>query len=149
MAEQNIRQRVAENIVEVVKTITDPQPVLVTREPFEPDRLAITQFPAVLVQINREDRETVSMGGVGSGRRTGSILYVLRCYVRGTELDRRRNDLLEAIEEALDSDRYRALRTEGVLDSQVVGIEIIERIPPLAEFNIEFRVNYTYLRGTV
>lgn len=146
---QNIRERVAQNIVEAIQSMDDPRPVLVTREPFQPDRLAITQFPAVLVQVATEERETITMGAPGSGRRMGTISYNIRCYVRGEELDRKRNDLIEAIEEVLEGDRYRDLYAEGVIDSQVRTIEITERQPPLAEFSISFEVNYNYLRGTV
>jgi hypothetical protein len=73
--------------------------------------------------------------------------YTIRAYVRGNELDRKRNDLIEAIEEALEGDRYRDLKTQGVIDSQIVTIEIVDRMPPLAEFSITFRVRYNYLRA--
>lgn len=146
---QNLRQQIAESIVTVLKDLEDPKPVLVTREPFIVTELAITQFPALFVQPNIEDRETITMGAPGAGRRMGTISYIIRGYVRGVELDRRRNDLIEAIEEALDSDRYRGLLANGVIDSQVRRIEIIERQPPLAEFTIEYQVQYNYLRGTV
>jgi hypothetical protein len=143
----SIREQVAQNIVAVLTTIEDPAPVLVTREPFVAQELAITQFPAVLVQIQTEERETVTMGAPGVGRRMGTITYILRGFVRGTELDRRRNDLIEAIEEILEGDRYRELYAEGVIDSQVTLIEVIERQPPLAEIAITFQVRYNYLRA--
>lgn len=143
----SIREQVAQNIVDVLTTIEDPAPVLVTREPFVVQELAITQFPAVLVQIQSEERETVSMGAPGVGRRMGTITYILRGFVRGTELDRRRNDLIEAIEEILEGDRYRELYAEGVIDSQVTLIEVIERAPPLAEIAVTFQVRYNYLRA--
>jgi hypothetical protein len=79
----------------------------------------------------------------------GTIDYQIRGYVRGAELDRKRNDLIEAIEEALDLDRYRGLQASGVIDSQIITIEIVDRQPPLAEFEITFRVRYNYLRTTV
>lgn len=143
---QNLRQQIAENIVTVLKEITDPRPVLVTREPFVIQELAITQFPAILVEMREENRETITMGAPGVGRRMGTITYGLRGFVRGTELDTKRNDLIESIEEALDSDRYRSLKADGVIDSQVRVIEIVERQPPLAEFLVIFEVKYNYLR---
>lgn len=143
----SIREQVAVNIVNVLKTIEHPAPVLITREPFVAQELAITQFPAILVQIQNEERETVSMGAPGVGRRMGSITYVLRGYVRGTELDKRRNELIEAIEEILEGNRYRDLYAEGVIDSQVRLIEIVERQPPLAEIAVTFEVRYNYLRA--
>lgn len=140
----SIREQVAENIVSVLKDIEYPAPVLVTREPFVVQELAITQFPAILVQIQTEERSTITMGAPTVGRRQGTITYQLRGFVRGTELDRRRNELIEAIEEKLDAQRYREV--EGVTDSQVTLIEIIERQPPLAEFVITYQVRYNYLR---
>jgi hypothetical protein len=143
---QNIRQQTAENIVEVLKNINDPKPVLVTTEPFNVAEIAITQFPAILITPQREERETITMGAPGVGRRIGTIIYTIRGFVRGNELDRKRNDLIERIEESLDSDRYRDLISQGVTDSQITLIEIVERQPPLAEFVLEYRVTYNYLR---
>lgn len=143
---QNLRQQIAENIVTVLTELEDPRCALVTREPFNVLEIAITQFPAILVTATVEERETVTMGMPGIGRRMGTLDFTLRGYVRGNELDKKRNDLIESIEEALDSDRYRELKPSGVLDSQVVTIEIIERLPPLAEFTVLFRVKYNYQR---
>lgn len=146
---QNLRQQISENIVAVLKTMRDPQPVLVSREPFNVLEIAITQFPAILITATNEDRETITMGAPGAGRRLGSIDFTIRGYVRGAELDRQRNDLIERIEEALESDRYRELIGSGVIDSQIVNIEVIERLPPLAEVAITYRVRYNYLRAAV
>lgn len=143
---QNLRQQISENIVAVLKTMDDPRCVLVTREPFVVTELAITQFPAILITPTVEERETITMGAPGAGRRMGTLDFQIRGYVRGVELDRKRNDLIESIEEALDSDRYRELLPSGVIDSQVVSIEIAERQPPLAEIQITYRVRYNYLR---
>jgi hypothetical protein len=145
---QNIRQQVAENIVQVLKDMTDPRPVFVSREPVVIQEMAITQFPAIFVQPTVEERETITMGAPGAGRRMGRIEYAIRAYVRGVELDRQRNDLIERIEEALDSDRYRELISSGVTDSQIIRVEIIDRQPPLAEFLITYVVTYNYLRGS-
>ena len=143
---QNLRQQISENIVTVLKTMDDPRLVLVSREPFVVTELAITQFPAVLITPTVEERETITMGAPGAGRRMGTLDFQIRGFVRGVELDRKRNDLIESIEEALDSDRYRELLPSGVIDSQVVSIEIQERQPPLAEIQITYRVRYNYLR---
>jgi hypothetical protein len=143
----SIRENTAINIVDSLKEIADPHVVLVTRDPFDVEKLAITQFPALLVQQTTETRQTVSMGIPGVGRRTGEMTFEIRGFVRGTELDSRRNELIEAVENALDSDRYRSLLTEGVMDTQVTEIEIIPRLQPLAEFVITLVVNYNYIRG--
>lgn len=141
---QNLRQKIAEDMVSVLKDQRDPRPVLVTTEPFAVTELAITQFPAILITPTLEERETITMGGTGVGRRQGTIEYTLRGFVRGNDLDKKRNDLIERIEETLDTDRYRG--QDGVIDSQIRSIEIIDRMPPLAEFTILFRVTYNYLR---
>jgi hypothetical protein len=131
-----------------LQQIRDPKCVLVTREPFDVEKLAITQFPALFIQAGDEERQSVTMGAVATGRRTGSLIIDIRGFVRGTELDRRRNDLIEAVETAIDQDRYLGLRASGVLDSQVTLIQVITRQTPLAEFLIQVRVNYNYTRGT-
>jgi len=143
---QNLREQIADNMVLVLKDMADPAPVLVTREPFAVQELAITQFPAVLITAVTEERETITMGTPGAGRRQGTIEFRIQGFVRGPDLDRRRNDLIERIEETLDSDRYRELISSGVTDSQITLIEVIERQPPLAEISITYRVRYHYLR---
>ena len=143
---QNLRELIADNIITVLKDMDDPSPVLVTREPFVVQELAITQFPAILVTAVTEERSTITMGIPGAGRRQGTIQFRIQGFVRGTELDLKRNDLIERIEEALDSDRYRSLTASGVTDSQITVIEVIERQPPLAEISVTFEVKYHYLR---
>ena len=143
----SLRQSIIQAIQVAVQEIRDPNPVLVTTEPFEADKLAITQFPAVLISFIDEERESVTMGTSGVGRRTGQIQIEVRGFVRGTELDKRRNDLLNAVENAIDADRYLGLKASGVLDSQIRLIETVPRLAPLAEIRIVVRVNYNYLRG--
>ena len=146
----SLREQIAENIEQTLANLSDPKPILVTREPFEVEKLAITQFPAILIQFGQEQRDTTTMST--NGRRQGTILFTIRGFVRGTELDSRRNQLIDAIETALDSDRYRNLKTtidgNGVMNSQVTVIEVIPRLPPLAEVVITFQVRYHYVRGS-
>lgn len=149
MNQQNLRDQIADAIVNILKTVDQPRISLATREPFEPDRIAITEFPAVLVQMDQEERSTITMGLPNDGRRAGTITYGIRGYVRGVELDYKRNELITGIETALDADRYLGLYDSGVTDSQLLRIEIIPRLPPLAEIKMEFQVRYNYLRGTV
>ena len=142
----SLRNDIANNIVEVLKDISDPRPVLVTREPFEVEKLAITQFPAILVNSGSEERDTETMGT--GGVRRGTIQFQLRGFQRGTELDHKRNQLIEAIEEQLDSDRYRGKTSGKVQNSMVTSIEVIERLAPLAEVVINFEVTYYFQRGS-
>jgi hypothetical protein len=143
----SLREQIAENIVKIISSLSNPKLRLVTREPFEPSRVAITDFPACLVQLDVEDRTTITMGMGGQGRREGTMVYGIRGYVRGTEIDRLRNELINGIELALDEDRYLGLREAGVIDSQLIHIEVVKRTPPLGEIKLEFQVKYNYLRG--
>ena len=142
----SLRNEIAKNIEEVLQDIRDPRPVLVTREPFDVEKLAITQFPAMLIATGSEERDTETMGS--SGVRRGTIQFQLRGFQRGTELDNKRNQLIEAIEEALDSDRYRSKTSGQVQNSMVASVEVIERLAPLAEFVINFEVTYYFQRGS-
>ena len=140
----SIRETTAIDIITVLREIQDPKPVLVTREPFEPTELAITQFPAILVQSTNEEKSTITMGMSSVGLRQGTILFEIRGFVRGHDLDTRRNDLIEAIEEALDQDRYR--NQTAVINSEILSIEVISRMAPLAEFLMIYSVEYKHVR---
>lgn len=142
----SLREDITLKIVDALWKIEQPKPILVTRDPIEPEKLAITQFPAILIQMLEEERETISMGPKLGGRRLGVIRYNIRGFLRGTELDKQRNDLIEAIEQALDEDRNLGLYSSGVGDSQITRIEVVNRLAPLAEISITFEVNYNYLR---
>jgi hypothetical protein len=144
----SLRQQIADYLVTAVREIEEPRVSFVTLEPFNVLEIAITQFPAVLVTMREETRESVTMGVPGVGRRMGTLLFEIRAYVRGNELDSRRNLLLEAMEEQLERDRYLGLGNQGVLDSQITRIEIVDRMPPLAEMLIELEVRYNYLRAS-
>jgi hypothetical protein len=140
---------VAINFVDTLLAIDDPRVVLATREPFDVEKLAITQFPALLVQQTTETRETITMGASAAGQRRGVMEFEIRGFVRGVELDTRRNELIAAVETALDSDRNRGLRPSGIMDTQTRTIKIIPRLQPLAEFVITVEVTYNYIRGSV
>jgi hypothetical protein len=144
----SLREQIVRNVETILKQRSDPGFRLVTREPFEVTELAITQFPAVLINFLTETRTSVSMGVPGVGRRTGTIVLDIRGFVRGNEIDRLRTDLVSAVEDALDQDRYLDLRADGVLDSQVTEITVEPRMNPLGEVRIRFEVNYNYLRGS-
>jgi hypothetical protein len=140
----SIREDIAKNIVDVLKDMSDPKPVLVTREFFEVEKLAITQFPAIYIQTLNETRTDVTMS---TNRRQGFLTLLLRVFVRGVELDRLRNDIVERIEETLDTDRRRDTANTTMV-TQVRQIRVIPRLAPLGEVEIDLEVRYTYLKGT-
>lgn len=140
----SLRNDFADNIVDVLKTMQDPKPILVTRDPFDVEKLAITQFPAILITTGNEVRNDYSMGIY----RQGEITYTIRGFVRGSvELDRQRNDLIERVEETLDADRTRGSNQKNV-KTQITNIEVIDRLQPLGEVAITVVVTYLYQKGT-
>ena len=149
MSALSLREQVAINFVDSLLAIDDPRVVLATREPFDVEKLAITQFPALLVQQTTETRETITMGAQAVGQRRGVMEFQIRGFVRGVELDTRRNELIAAVENAVDLDRNRGLKFNGVMDTQVRTIEIVPRLQPLAEFVITVEVTYNYIRGAL
>jgi hypothetical protein len=142
----NSRELIAQNIVDVLLDMDQPRLGRVSRELFNIEELAITQFPAVLVISTVEERDTVTMHTAGI--RAGTITYQLRGYVRGSDIDTKRNELIERIEEALDQDRSRDLGNTKVLNSQIVQIDVVDRAQPLGEVNITYEVEYIFNRGT-
>ena len=142
----SIRESIAQNMVTTLQNITSPISIkYVTREPFDFDKLSNAQFPAILVRSGTEDREDSSLGG-SITQRMATINYDLICFVKGASIDSARNNIIEAIEEGLDVDRYRG---GNALDTQVINIEIDEgSIDPIGGVIITVRVMYQYTRGT-
>jgi hypothetical protein len=145
------REDIAKNIVDVLTDMTPPKPVLVTREPLDVLKLAITQFPAVVVQMGNEIREDDAMGGI----RRGTVDVSVRGFVRAdgregsiTTVDQKRNEMIERIEETLNTDRTREL-TGAAAITRVTSIEVVERTPPLGEFNMIAQVSYTFTKGAL
>tara|TARA_R110000822_G_scaffold78232_1_gene187480 strand:- start:17 stop:439 length:423 start_codon:yes stop_codon:yes gene_type:complete len=137
----SLRNDFAENIVDVLKDMQDPKPGLVTREPFEPEKLAITQFPALLVNSGNETRIDYAVN-----KRQGIISYNIRAFLRGKDLDRIRNDMIERIEETLSADTYRGSLKRDV-NTQITSIQVIDRLSPLAEVAVTVEVKYLYNKG--
>lgn len=139
----NIRETIIEDIVLTLKNMDDPKPILVTREPFDVEKLAITQFPAILVQSGPETRTDYNMGS-----RVGVITYLIRAFVRGTEIDKKKNEIVERIEEALETDRKRNTSNFSV-KTEVISILPVDRLAPLGEVSITLEVEYKFRRGTL
>tara|TARA_R110000796_G_scaffold123417_1_gene237771 strand:- start:212 stop:637 length:426 start_codon:yes stop_codon:yes gene_type:complete len=138
----SLREDFAKDIIDVLKNMTDPRPGLVTREPFDVEKLAITQFPALLIVSGDEERSDYSMGVT----RQGTIIYTIRGFVRGTEIDKLRNELVERIEETLDEDRTRGTTSKS-MTTQVTRIVVADRLAPLGEVAVTVQVRYKYTKG--
>lgn len=141
----SVRESVASNIVTTLQAATTPvTPKYVTREPFEFNELSNAQFPAILVQTATELRRDITIGDDGITRE-GVITYDLVGYVKSTTIDAARNQLIETIEEALDSDRTRG---GNVLDTQIISVETDQgAIAPVGGIIVTVEVMYNFVRG--
>jgi hypothetical protein len=140
-----IRELIAANIVATLKAITATgRPSFVTREPFDFEKLSNAQYPAVLVQTASETRTDSTINGDDS-KREGVIDYRLICYVKGSELDTARNNIVQLIEDELDADRT---RNGNAINTQVVSVETDEgALYPIGGVILTVQVMYSYTRG--
>jgi len=141
----SVRESIAENIVTTLKGMREPVSAsYVTREPFDFEKLSNAQYPAVLVQTTGETRSDSTIGDT-SIQRQGTITYQVVAYVKSATIDTARNEIIEAIEEALDADRTRGGYAK---DTQVVNVDTDEgSIDPIGGVNLTIEVMYFYTRG--
>ena len=142
------RENIAKNIETQLLTMTNPQPGLVSRKFFDFTKIAITQFPAILITTNNETREDISMD-----LRRANLVVTLRCFVRGNELDTLKNEIIERVDEQLETQRGRDIDLSANnihnVTTRISAIEVIEREQPLAEVVITVNVIYTYKKGVL
>ena len=142
------REDIASDIVTKLDAVSSPiEFKKITREPFDPEELSNAQFPACFIQTGDETREVSTLGDVGTGKRQGTIDFIIVGFVKGTtsNIDTLRNQLIEVVEETLDDDISRA---GNALNTQIVeagtdGGEIF----PYGGVRIVVRVDYQFTRG--
>ena len=149
------RESIAANIITTLSNSSDDSNgddatglKKITRQPFKPEEIANRQFPAMFVSTGDEVREDLSLGEFNKGKRKGTIDYVLVGYVKGSEtnLDTKRNALIEFVEETLDEDRTRG---GNALETKIIEVSSDEgTLFPFGGVKIVVRVLYEYTRGT-
>jgi len=143
------RESIAGDIITKLDAVSSPIELkLIKREPFEPEELSNAQFPAAYVQTGDETREMLSLGDVGTGKRQGTIDFLIVGFVKGTtaNIDTLRNQLIEVIEETLDND---ITRNGNALNTQVIEANTDEGVLfPYGGVRIVVRVLYEFVRGT-
>lgn len=139
------RESIAQNIVTTLKAAKTPVDIsYVTREPFEFNELSNAQFPAILVQTTSEARSDATIGD-SSILRESTITYELIGYIKSKNIDTARNELVETIEEALDTDRTRG---GYAMDTQVIAVDTDEgSIQPVGGVIVTVEVMYNFTRG--
>ena len=144
----SVRENIASNLLSTISGISSPITIKkATRQPFPIDELSEQQFPAVIVQTSEETRDDSELG---SGARTshGTIDFIISGFVKGAEsnIDTLRNQLITAIETAVESD---ITRSSNALDTMVVSCETDEgSLFPVGGIRMTIRCMYEYQSGT-
>ena len=140
------RENITLRVEKILKNMSNPGVGTVSRNFFDFEKLAITQFPAILILPTTETREDISMS-----ERQGTMTINLRCFVRGESIDTLCNDIVRNIEETIETERAldNTASADGthVVEAEVVEIQVIERNPPIGEVTVVLEVTYIYKRG--
>ena len=103
---------------------------------------------AILIVTSNEVKQDIA-----NTLRQGTIQYQLRCYLRGTEIDTLRNEIIERIEETLETQRDRDVTLSSAnihsVSTTVSNIEVVERELPLGEVVVNVDVTYRYKKGVL
>ena len=143
----SVRENIASNLLTVISNISSPDIRKATRQPFIIDELSAQQYPAVIVQTSEENRDDSEMGS-GAKTRIGTIDFVVLGFVKGAEsnIDTARNELITAIETALETD---ITRSGNALDTEVIQVETDEgSLFPVGGIRMTIRCMYEYQAGT-
>ena len=143
----SVRENIASNLLSVISAISSPDIKKATRQPFLLDELSEQQYPAVIVQTSEENRDDSELG-TGARTRHGTIDFVVLGFVKGSDsnIDTKRNELITAIETALETD---ITRNGNALDSEVVQVETDEgSLFPVGGIRMTIRCMYEYQSGT-
>tara|TARA_R100001460_G_scaffold1351_2_gene5194 strand:+ start:465 stop:905 length:441 start_codon:yes stop_codon:yes gene_type:complete len=144
----SVRENIASNLLSTISSISSPITIRkATRQPFLLDELSEQQYPAVIVQTSEENRDDSELGS-GAKTRHGTIDFVVLGFVKGAEanIDTKRNQLITAIETALETD---ITRNNNALDTEVVQVETDEgSLFPVGGIRMTIRCMYEYQAGT-
>ena len=143
----SVRENIASNLLSVISAISSTDIIKHTRQPFLLDELSDKQYPAGIVETSEENRDDSELGS-GAKTRHGTIDFVILGFVKGAEanIDTKRNELITAIETALETD---ITRNSNALDTEVVQVETDEgSLFPVGGIRVTIRCMYEYQAGT-
>jgi hypothetical protein len=144
----SVRENIASNLLSTISSISSPITIRkATRQPFLLDELSEQQYPAVIVQTSEENRDDSELGS-GAKTRHGTIDFLILGFVKGAEanIDTKRNQLITAIETALETD---ITRNSNALDTEIVQVETDEgTLFPVGGIRMTIRCMYEYQAGT-
>jgi len=142
------RENIASNIATTITNISALTIKKVTRQPFPLEELSEQQYPAVLIQTQEETKEDSELGS-GGKTRIATLDFLVSGFVKGSEtnIDTARNQLIEVIEEALETD---ITRNGKALDTEVVSIETdAGTLFPYGGISMTVKVIYEHQSGTL
>ena len=144
----SVRENIASNLLTVISNISSPITIKkATRQPFLLDELSEQQYPAVIIQTSEENRDDSELGS-GAKTRHGTIDFLILGFVKGADIniDTKRNQLITAIETAIETD---ITRDGNALDSEVIQVETDEgSLFPVGGIKMTIRCMYEYQSGT-
>jgi len=144
----SVRENIASNLLSTISSISSPITIRkATRQPFLLDELSEQQYPAVIVQTSEENRDDSELGS-GAKTRHGTIDFLILGFVKGAEanIDTKRNQLITAIETALETD---ITRNSNALDTEIIQVETDEgTLFPVGGIRMTIRCMYEYQAGT-
>ncbi len=143
----SVRENIASNLLTVISNISSPDIIKATRQHFLLDELSDKQYPAVIVQTSEENRDDSELGS-GAKTRHGTIDFLILGFVKGSDsnIDTKRNELITAIETAIETD---ITRNSNALDTEVVQVETDEgSLFPIGGIRMTIRCMYEYQSGT-
>ena len=144
----SLREDIANNIITTLQAVSSPITFKkITREPFKAEELADPQFPSLYITTSDETREDFSLGDYSAGKRSGTIDFLIVGYVKGTDtnIDTKRNELIEVVEETLDTDRTRGGYAK---ETKIIEVNADEgTLFPLGGVRLVVRVFYEFVRG--
>lgn len=143
----SIRENIAANIETTLNSAVSGAVEFkkVVRAPISLGDLARTSFPVAVITSADEVREDITMGGADIVRE-GTITYWVDIYVWGDQRDQELNNLIELLEESLDTDRTRGGNS---LDTEVTNIRLpnSESAKPWTSCRVFVETDYCYTRG--
>lgn len=135
------RESIVSEFVSTLKSMNTIKLGVVQRDPIIVSELPKTAFPAVYVETVSEDRENLTMGAIRTRRSMMEIDCVV--VVGGTQRDKQRNLVVDAIESHLALDKTLGGTAK---DCSLTTIELVQigESEPYASCRMIFSIEYYY-----
>jgi hypothetical protein len=140
----NKRKAILDDVVDKLKSITNPRLGKVSTKPEDFARLARTAFPFVQVEITDESKEDIAREW-RLATMTVDITVHLDGKSKTEKVQQQLSDIVEAIEEKLEADRTRGGKAQLTELLQVSDIQ--ETGYPTVSQTMSVGIQYTYNKG--